>query len=90
MYLFEKIEDINNEFDRILYQIDFIFNNFCKDNKVFNGFGVNIWDLNLENLRNIIEKEEPRVLVKNIQILNDKLLLNIEYNGEIYEYNKYI
>ena len=82
MYLFEKVENNLTEIESIVNQIDFILNSFCLNNH-FNGFGINIWNLDLENLKNNLEKEEPRIEVTDISINNDFVCIYFYYKGEI-------
>lgn len=84
-YLFEKVEIYEHEIENIWVQLDFIFNSFCKNLHTFNGFGINIYKLDIVEIKNILQNEEPRILIHEAYFENNTLTLLFEHNGDMYE-----
>lgn len=86
---FEQIEPETNELNQIIKQISFVLNSFAKENE-FNGFGVNIWKLNLEKIKEILSKEETRVTFESVYLIDQILIIQIIYQSEKIEIRQYI
>lgn len=83
---FEKTEIVSGELERIYYQIDFILNSFRKNISSFNGFGVNIWNINLVELKEILSQEETRIDIQDIQWKDNLLIINFVHDERCYDF----
>jgi hypothetical protein len=91
MFLFERIEGVYDEFTNIVKQIDFLLNSFCRNQKITNGFGINIWNIDTEELKELLIQTETRVIFHNVYFDNNQILIiEIEYGGNTYELRRTI
>lgn len=85
MYLFEKTEEECSSIKRIERNLDFLFNSFCRSKREFNGFGINIWKIDTEEIKEFINKEEPRILVHAVIFEQKILSIVFEFENAVFE-----
>lgn len=95
IYLFEKIKKENNQIDYIFSHLDDLLNSFCLNHDIYflpEFYGINIWNLDLDELKLYILQEEPRI--KNLQIKKEQNKLTMEIAlinfKDVYNYEKFL
>lgn len=73
--------------ESIIDNLQLLLNTYCSNINAINAYGINYFSINLDNILTIIEREEPRIHIINIEKNDQSIDVEFMFNNQIYRVN---